>query len=195
AVWEIWPYLAAGASLHVPPDEVRGAPGALVAWLAAHAVTIAFLPTPLAQAALGEAWPAGMPLRCLLTGGEALERPPRPGLPFTLVNHYGPTEATVLATAAPVAPEGAAAPAIGRPVEHARVALLDRALRPVPAGAVGEICIGGAGLARGYRGLPALTAERFVPDPAGAAPGARLYRTGDLAVYRPSGELAFRGRG
>ncbi|MFE4976929.1 amino acid adenylation domain-containing protein [Kitasatospora sp. NPDC056651] len=111
-----------------------------------------------------------------------------------LINEYGPTEATVGATIHPVPadPPTGVLP-IGRPLPHTTVYLLDRALRPVPPGAAGELCVGGRRLARGYTGRPGLTAERFVPDPYGEA-GARLYRTGDLARQLPDGTVEFLGR-
>ncbi|MBW8767778.1 MAG: AMP-binding protein, partial [Geodermatophilales bacterium] len=137
SVWEIWPYLAAGASLHVPPEEVRAAPSRLVAWIVEQGISLAFLPTPLAEAALAEEWPAGadadIALRALLTGGDRLHRGPRPGLPFTLYNHYGPTENTVVATFAAIAP-GDPSPPIGRPIANTRAYVLDRHLRPLPVG-------------------------------------------------------------
>ena len=111
-----------------------------------------------------------------------------------LVNHYGPTECTITSTCheVPAAPD-TEADLIGTPIDGVTVRLLDQSLRAVPDGAVGEILIGGAGVARGYSGRPALTALRFVPDPYGP-PGARLYRTGDLARRRPDGVLEFLGR-
>jgi aryl carrier-like protein len=148
-----------------------------------------------------------MALRSLSTAGDRLHRRPAPGLPFELWNLYGPTEATILATGHRVTPAAGdgdggqhgvdVPPPIGRPIANARVYLLDRWLQPVPAGVPGEVAIGGVGLARGYLGRPALTAERFVPDPFAARagePGARLYRSGDLARLLPDGELDFLGR-
>src|SRR6185312_11535346 len=193
AVWEIWPYLAAGASLHVPADEVRSSPARLVAWLAERKISIAFLPTPLAEAVLAEVWPPGAALRALLTGGDRLHRGPAPGLPFALFNHYGPTENTVVATFSPVAP-GEAVPSIGRPIANTRVYVLDRHLRALPVGVPGALAIGGESLARGYLHRPELTAERFVPDPFAEASDARLYRSGDLVRWSAAGDLEFLGR-
>ncbi len=191
SVMEIWPLLAAGASIHVPDDETRIAPRRLLDWLVRERITLCFLPTPLAELVLREEMPAGLALRALFTGGDKLMRGPRPGLPFPVYDHYGPAECTVVTTWTP-APPDPAAPSIGRPIRNDRVYLLDRDLAPVPLGAPGELFCGGGGLARGYRRRPDLTAERFVPDP--FAPGGRLYRTGDLARFRPDGMLEFLGR-
>jgi amino acid adenylation domain-containing protein len=197
SVGEIWPLLAAGASLHVPDEETRLSPVRLLAWLAAERITLCFLPTPLAEALLREApdsWPPGLALRALLTAGENLVRTPPPGLPFPLFDQYGPAECTVFATRARIdpGPVGPAGPPIGRPIANSAAHVLDRWLEPVPIGVAGEIFLGGAGLARGYRGRPELTAERFLPSPFGV--GERLYRTGDLARHLPDGQLEFLGR-
>jgi amino acid adenylation domain-containing protein len=199
AVWELWPALASGARVALAPEAVRLAPARLLEWLAAEEIDVAFLPTPLAEAALGEAMPAGLRLRTLLTGGDVLHRPPPAGTPFALVNHYGPSENSVVATCAavPAGEERGLPPSIGGPIDNVRVYLVDARSHLVPAGTAGEILLGGAGLARGYLGRPDLTADRFVPDPFAPAPGARLYRTGDLARWRGAGEeggLQFLGR-
>jgi amino acid adenylation domain-containing protein len=112
-------------------------------------------------------------------------------------NLYGPTEDTTYSTAARLERGAAGPPPIGRPLAGGSAHVLDAELRPLPIGAPGELFLGGAGLARGYLGRPALTAERFVPSPLGrleAAPGARLYRTGDRARRRPDGQLDYLGR-
>src|SRR5207237_1223886 len=98
AVWEIWPYLAAGASIHIPDEPTRVSPAKLVAWLARNQITHCFMPTPLAEEALEEPWPNPTALKVLLTGGDKLRRAPSGTLPFTLVNHYGPTENSVVTT-------------------------------------------------------------------------------------------------
>jgi amino acid adenylation domain-containing protein/non-ribosomal peptide synthase protein (TIGR01720 family) len=114
------------------------------------------------------------------------------GLAGRLVNAYGPTEITVFATYADLSPERPPT-TIGRPAANTRVYLLDERLDPVPDGALGEVCIGGTGVARGYHGRPGLTARRFVPDPFGA-PGARMYRSGDRARFAENGDLILQGR-
>ncbi|HET7695315.1 MAG TPA: amino acid adenylation domain-containing protein [Vicinamibacterales bacterium] len=195
SVWEIWPYLTSGASLHIPSEETTLDPAALWQWLAASRITISFLPTPLAEAALQVAPPSGLALRALLTGGDRLAQAPERPLPFAFVNHYGPTENSVVSTCGPVhAGADGSAPSIGRPVDNVTAYILDRAGAPVPVGVTGELHVGGASLARGYQGRPDLTAERFVPDPFSATPGARLYRTGDLARYDAGGNIHFAGR-
>nr|UXE44649.1 linear gramicidin synthase subunit B [uncultured bacterium] len=196
AVWELWPNLAAGATVVLADEEVRLDPRRLVDWLVAERINVAFLPTPLAEAALASPWPAGGSLRALLTGGDALRAASYPRLPFELVNHYGPTESTVVTTCATV-PTGVAAPGappIGRPIANTRVYVLDAARNPVPIGVAGELYVGGAGLARGYLHRPDLTAERFVGDPFAAGSGQRLYRTGDVVRFRADGALEFLGR-
>ncbi|HEY0700495.1 MAG TPA: amino acid adenylation domain-containing protein, partial [Micromonospora sp.] len=201
AVWEIWPYLCAGAELHLPDADTLADPRALLGWIADSGLTVCFLPTPRLEAVLDEPELADNRLRVVLTGGDALRRRPRPGLPFTLVNHYGPTEFSVVATGAAVPPAqpdtdlaGAGdAPPLGTPVDTTRAYVLDRHLAPVPPGVVGELYLAGAGLARGYLNRPALTAERFVPCPFDAS-GGRMYRTGDLVRWRSDGVLEYVGR-
>jgi len=191
SVWEIWPYLAAGASLSVPPPAAAASAPELVAWLQSEGITLAFLPTPLAEAVLAEPGLDGLSLRALLTGGDRLRRRPPAGLGWRLINHYGPTEATVVTSAAPVAAGGDALPAIGRPIGNFATYVVDRELAPQPIGVPGELYVGGRGLARGYLGRPARTAASFVPDPFSGEPGARLYRTGDRVRWLAGGELAF----
>lgn len=192
AVWELWPCLAAGATLHFPDAATRSQPSALRDWLLERRISVTFVPTPLAEELLRLEWPADSALRALLTGGDRLTRRPPAGLPFMVYNHYGPTEATVVTTAGAVSPEPDGLPAIGWPIDNVEVLLLDEDQQPVAIGMPGELCIGGAGLARGYRGRPELTAERFVAHPQRA--GERLYRSGDWARRAPDGQLEFLGR-
>jgi acyl-coenzyme A synthetase/AMP-(fatty) acid ligase/acyl carrier protein len=119
-----------------------------------------------------------------------------PGLPFTLVNNYGPTECTVVATSGTVAPNPHpdAPPTIGRAISNFQIFILDEQMQPVPAGVAGELHIGGPGLARGYLYRPELDKERFIPNPFSQTAGDRLYKTGDLARFLPDGQIAFTGR-
>ncbi|HKV09944.1 MAG TPA: amino acid adenylation domain-containing protein [Thermoanaerobaculia bacterium] len=192
SVWEVWPYLTAGASLHLPDEVVRASAPDLLRWLAAEKVTHSFLPTPLAEACLRQTTPPGLALSVVLTGGDRLHRLLEEP-PYRLVNHYGPTESTVVASCAPVAAVDDQDPPIGRPIDNLRIYVADRHLRPVPIGVPGELLIAGVGLARGYLGQPVLTAQRFVPDPFGGS-GGRLYRTGDLTRWRRDGQLEFLSR-
>jgi amino acid adenylation domain-containing protein len=199
SVWEIWPYLAVGASLHIPPPRIRQDPELLIAWLAREDITLSFMPTPLAEAVIARPWPDECALRVLLTGGDQLTRRPLPDAPFRLVNHYGPTENTVVSTCMDVLPqgEGDRAPAIGKPIANTRIYLVNPRGRPVPVGTVGEIVVAGAQVARGYLSRPDMTRERFGPDPFAALPeqpDARIFRTGDLGRYRPDGAIEFLGR-
>jgi amino acid adenylation domain-containing protein len=193
SIGEIWPSLVAGASLQVPPEEARLVPDRLRDWLTEHRITVADLPTTLAEALLAMPAQPGF-LRLLLTGGDRLTATPRPGLPYVLINAYGPTEATVTATWAEIGSgtelAGIRLPGIGRPLPGLVARVLDGRLRPVPAGVPGELYLGGIGLALGYLNRPGLTADRFGPDPFGRA-GDRLYRTGDLVRRAADGSLEF----
>ena len=196
AVWETWPYLAAGASLHLPDEVTRLSPEGLRDWLGNEQITISFLPTALAERIMSLDWPTSTALRMLLTGAEALRHYPSTKLPFKLVNNYGPTECTVVATSGfvPSGTRSEALPTIGRPIANTHVYILDENLQQVPAGIPGELYIGGAGVARGYRNGPNLTAEKFIPDPFSDELSGRLYKTGDVARYLSNGEIAYLGR-
>ena len=198
-VWELWPYLAAGASIHIANDYVRLQVSKMARWMAEEVITLAFLPTPLAAAFLDQPLPEGLCLRVLMTGGEKLQRGPEHPVSFDIVNHYGPSECTVVTTCAKVAPDDPQAsykvpPPIGRPIHNTRVYVLDAWQRLVPFGLPGELYIGGVGLARGYRNAPSLTAESFIPDEFSGVVGGRLYRTRDLVRFRLDGQLEFLGR-
>ncbi|MEU4249061.1 amino acid adenylation domain-containing protein [Amycolatopsis sp. NPDC026612] len=198
SVHELLLPLTTGAVLHVVPEDVRPDPAALMAWLRDHRIVQAFLPPAYVR------WidedPArvhGLALRQVLTGVEPLPEAALarfaaalPGLRICF--GYGPTEATLYATAHfdPL-PVDRPAP-IGRPLPGSRLYLLDERFRPVPPGVVGEVFLAGDCLARGYLHRPGLTAERFVADP--FVPGERMYRTGDLARWRPGGDAEYAGR-
>jgi amino acid adenylation domain-containing protein len=192
AVWEIWPYLSAGAALFVPESDIIRQPEELRDYILQNKIDVMFAPTLLAEALLQLPWPEKAALRTMLTGGDTLRIAPRPGLPFVLVNNYGPAECTVVSTSGELAQSdrGPGIPSIGRAIAGAQVYLLDEKLQEVPAGSQGEICIGGAGVARGYLNQPELTAERFVL----LSEGRRIYRSGDLGSINPDGSIQFLGR-
>src|SRR5205814_3333354 len=127
AVWELWPYLTAGASVHVPDEEARISPERLRDWLLAEAITVSFLPTPLAERVIALNWPTQAALRLLLTGGDVLRQYPPAGLPFKVINNYGPTENTVVATSGevPAAERPGRLPSIGRPIKNVQVHIRD----------------------------------------------------------------------
>src|SRR5215472_2429357 len=196
AVWELWPYLAVGASVHLVDELTRSSAELLRDWLIANKITISFVPTPLAEELFTVNWPPNTVLRTMLTGGDTLYHYPPASLPFVLVNNYGPTECTVVATSGAIPPDrhDGTLPPIGRPIVNTHIHVLDEQLLPVPPGTVGEIYIAGAGLARGYRNRPDLTAGKFISDSFSGKPGSRLYKTGDLARMLPDGQFAFLGR-
>jgi amino acid adenylation domain-containing protein len=196
AVWELWPYLTVGASIHIPDETTRLDAASLRDWLVAQFITMSFVPTALAESLMTLEWPRETALRILLTGADKLRTYPPETLPFRVFNNYGPTECTVVATSGQVAPNAhpVRAPTIGRPIANTRVYILDPHLNPVPIGAVGELHIGGVGLARGYLNRPELTEEKFISNPFSEEPGSRLYKTGDRACYLPDGNIEFLGR-
>ncbi|WP_328930649.1 amino acid adenylation domain-containing protein (plasmid) [Streptomyces sp. NBC_00190] len=191
SVLELVMTFAAGAALVVPPTGPL-AGEVLAEVLTAERITHALIP-PAALASVPAAEYAH--LRSLVVGGDATsaELVDRWAPGRRMVNAYGPTESTVMATTSTPLTAGSGVPAIGTPVPGTRTYVLDAALRPVAPGVAGELYIAGAGLARGYLGRPGLTAERFLADPYGA-PGTRMYRTGDVARWTRDGELEYLGR-
>ena len=200
ATFEIWGPLLNGGRLVVMP-AVRSALDDIETVLRRHRVTTLWLTAALFRLLVDERPSALRSLRQLLVGGDVLSVPhvrqvlrDQPGL--RLVNGYGPTENTTFTCCHSIRDQDAIGPSIpiGVPIANTQVYVLDGQLQPVPVGVAGELYIGGAGLARGYLNRPELTAERFVPDPFGAEPGARLYRTGDRVRWRADGNLEFLGR-
>jgi amino acid adenylation domain-containing protein len=202
---EMFATWATGGTIVMVDEDVRRDPVALLALLQEARIQRLFLPfVALQQIAEAAVYRAVFPamLREVVTAGEQLQTTGAiteffrrlPGC--RLYNQYGPTEAHVV-TALQLPDEPGTwptLPPIGRPIANLRIYLLDRRLEPVLPGTPAELCIGGAGLARGYLNKPRLTAERFVPDPHGGSPGGRLYRTGDLARHLPDGTIGFLGR-
>jgi amino acid adenylation domain-containing protein len=189
AVWELWPALAAGAALHVVPEELRRDPLGLRDWLVGERITVGFMPTAVAEGLIAVPWPPDAPLRHLLTGGDALTRRAAADLGFQVVNNYGLSETAVVATSGIVTPDGSGPPSIGRPIAGVLAEVVDDELNPVAPGDAGELLIGGVAVARGYLHRDDLTAERFLENARG-----RWYRTGDRVAERPDGELDFLGR-
>ena len=196
--FEIWGALLNGLRLYEVSDDVLLDAGALARFLAAHRISVLFLIPPLLNE-LAEADPALFaPLRYLISGGDVLSTQhvrkvaaANPGL--TVINAYGPTENTTYSTCYPIGEIARSKIPIGRPIPNSAVHVFDREMALSPVGAIGELHVGGDGLARGYLDRPALTAERFIPNP--FAPGERLYKTGDLVRWRPDGTVEFVGRG
>jgi amino acid adenylation domain-containing protein len=203
SVWEIWGALLYGGQLVIVPTAVARSPRDMVELVCDHGVTVlnqtpsAFQQFMAAEAQVGRA----NRLRYIIFGGEALElrtlKPwyARHELVPQLVNMYGITETTVHVTYRPLDAEDADRPGpspIGVRIPDLQLHILDERRQPVPVGVTGELYVGGAGVARGYLGQPALTAERFVANPFPG--GGRLYRTGDLARRLPDGSVEYLGR-
>ncbi len=204
---EIFPALVSGASLALRTDSMISTVPRFLQHCREWKVTLLDLPTAywhqVAESLDSENTSIPDSIRLVIIGGEralperlrAWRR--RVGANVRLVNTYGPTEACIVATRCDVTADQDSWTSrlpIGEAIENARAYVLDRGLQPCPPGAAGELCIAGAGVARGYLRRPAATAERFIPDPFAGRPGARMYRSGDLARRLPSGQLEFRGR-
>ncbi|WP_433273624.1 amino acid adenylation domain-containing protein [Actinosynnema sp. CS-041913] len=195
SVLELLLPLVTGAEVVVVPGEIAGDGAALRELLVSRDVS-ALQATPATWRLLHAAGgvPAGVTTR--VCGGEALPRDLADDLltdDSLLWNVYGPTETTVWSAAGLVDPPPSPV-VIGPPIGNTRLYVLDASLEPVPPGVVGELHIGGMGVARGYHDRPALTASRFVPDPFSPTPGSKLYATGDLVRHRADGTLDFLGR-
>jgi amino acid adenylation domain-containing protein len=194
----VFPPLVTGGALHVIDNETAMDGGALAAYAAEHPIDVMKI-TPTHLQSLLAADERVLPRRWLVMGGEALSwdlvgRIEAAAAGCRVLNHYGPTETTVGCCTFEVGPEGrvpsSATVPIGRPLAGARVYVLDAQLEPVPVGVAGELCVGGAGVVRGYVNRPQETAERFVADPQGG----RMYRTGDRVRFLRDGSIEFLGR-
>jgi amino acid adenylation domain-containing protein len=200
----LFPSLCGGGSLHLISRERTTDPESLSEYFREHEIDcLKIVPSHLSTLMLSPRPERLLPRQRLVLGGEAC----RPDWTATIrelapecrvFNHYGPTETTVgvlvneIGTAEPG--DSPASVPLGTPITNTQVYVLDSILEPVPIGVRGEIYIGGEGVTRGYLNLPAMTAEKFVPDPIGEKPGARLYRTGDLGRYLHNGMIEFLGR-
>ncbi|GCE14613.1 hypothetical protein KTT_44720 [Tengunoibacter tsumagoiensis] len=188
---EIVSAFSVGATLYLAEKEDLIPGPALEATLLRNAISVVTLPPSILALLPQRTYPA---LRTIVVAGEACPASlvERWGSHVTFINAYGPTEIAVCATTVQCHPQQPVT--IGSPLASTSVYLLDEDLQPVPSGTVGELYLAGPGLARGYLERPALTAERFLPDPFAAKPGARMYRTGDLGRLAGTGELEFLGR-
>jgi amino acid adenylation domain-containing protein len=190
--WETWSALCVGACLVMPPTRSRASVTALLNWWAREKLDVSFLVTPLAELACATGR-VNASCRVLLVGGDRLRS--RLALPGSchLVNNYGPTEATVVATSGIV---GASDDVlhVGKPIANTRIYILDAGGEPVAIGETGEIHIGGVGVARGYLNQPELTRQRFMRDTFSDEPYARMYGTGDLGRWLQDGRIEFIGR-
>lgn len=196
AVWEIFPTLASGGELYIPPAEAHLPGPELVDYLRRERIhAIGLTPSALAVLPVSPGAPELPDVDVVLAGGEvcsaALVARFAPGR--QMWNAYGPTEATCDATAVACIADGQT-PSIGRPLPNLRAYVLDPRRQPLPIGVPGELYVGGVGVARGYLNRPELTAEKFVADPFAAQSGARMYATGDLVCWRSDGQLQYLGR-
>ncbi|MCG1040188.1 amino acid adenylation domain-containing protein, partial [Mycetohabitans sp. B7] len=201
STFEVWAPLLNGATVVVIDHDTVLMPAAFAHTLREQRISILWLTVGLFNQMAAQVGTAFSQLKTLIVGGDVLDarwvaQVMRESPPEQLINGYGPTESTTFATTYKITsvPGRNASIPIGRPIANTCVYLLDAYGQPVPLGAVGELYLGGAGVAHGYLNRPALTAERFVPDPFSEDADARLYKTGDLARYRPDGNLEFVGR-
>jgi amino acid adenylation domain-containing protein len=193
SVWEIFPYLVAGASLYIIDDRIKLEIEKLNHYFDIHNITIGFLPTQMCEQFMLAGY-SPVSLRVLLTGGDKLQRYVKRS--YRLVNNYGPTENAVVTTSCVVDRNRENIP-IGKPVSNTRVYILGRDNHLQPIGIPGELCIAGAGLARGYLNSPELTAEKFRPVNYRSNKSYRtynFYQTGDLARWLADGNIEFMGR-
>ena len=188
SVADLWPILTAGGTLLIPPERILLDLHGLIDWLGACGATCASVPTAIGERLFHLDWPGGIALRRLLIGGDAMHQRPPAGLPFLVINTYGPTENTVDSLWAEIGPDGAR-PLIGRPIGGVQASVVDADRNPVAPGALGELVLGGAQVARGYRNRPDLTAQRFADTPQG-----RVYYTGDRVRQDEAGDFEFHGR-
>jgi len=194
SVADLWPVLCAGGAVHIAPSALLTDLDGLIRWLADEEISGGVIPTGLMELMLTRPWPAQMALRYLGTGGDTLHVRPPPGLPFTLINQYGPTENTVDSMWAVIEPHGNSRPTIGRPIGNVTAYVLNEHGQLAQSGEEGELFLGGEQVARGYLNRPELTSERFLPDPFSSKPAARMYRTGDWVRLLADGEMDFLGR-
>lgn len=191
SVWETWPYLLKGACLYPLSDELKLDLKGVAAFFDKNRITHAFVPSPICNL-LADEMRSSRNHITLLTGGDVLK--PMTGINrhVDIINNYGPTEYTVVATSCQVKESDIQMVPIGKPVDNTLIYILDANLQPVPIGVPGELCIAGAGLSRGYLNQPELVAQRFVSCP--FSQQQPMYRTGDICRWMSDGNIVFVGR-
>ena len=203
--WEVWPYLCAGAAVYLFDDETRLSVKDLLHQFAVCEISHSFVATAIASAFIRESRHHKLPLQFLLTGGDQLPATDITGLTYQVINNYGPTEYSVVSTFYPLADQDRSRiPLIGRPIHNTQIFILNDQDALCPVGVYGEICITGAGLARGYWNRPDLTEEKFLSIPSHlivSSPShltmsspSRMYRSGDTGRWLADGRIEFRGR-
>ncbi|HLP62733.1 MAG TPA: non-ribosomal peptide synthetase, partial [Candidatus Deferrimicrobium sp.] len=191
SVWEIFPYIIAGAGIYIIADEIRLEVEKLKNCFDVHGITISFLPTQVCEQFMLNVSSPGS-LRFLLTGGDKLQRFAKRN--YRLINNYGPTENTVVTTSGEIDENSyRTGIPIGKPISNNQVYILDKRNRLQPMGAAGELCIGGESLAAGYLNNPELTAEKFYRSYRSYR-SYIFYKTGDLVKWLPDGNIRFLGR-
>ncbi|GAA0710921.1 hypothetical protein GCM10009430_00030 [Aquimarina litoralis] len=191
SVWEVYPYLLSGGSLYpISRQEVRYDVSNLVSFIRDHKITHCYLPTKVCEGLYHEGYRLeGVKI---LTGGEALNLPHTDDEGLTIYNNYGPSENTVVTTSFDLRYRTSERLPIGFPISNTQIYIISEDALLQPVGVVGELCISGAGLSRGYLHREALTNEKFIAHP--FIEGERMYKTGDLARWLPDGSIEFLGR-
>lgn len=194
---DLFPTLSAGGTVVVAPQGIQSDPRANAEWLIRNDIRHSLQATVMAEQLMVLDWPEGTPLRSLRLAGERCRLWPSTRLPFKVINVYGSTEANVVAVTdlnEPTVTGSAASPPIGRAVRNVNIYVLDEHQRPVPHHAVGELCVTGRSLSRGYLNRAEVNAEKFLKNPLPGDPYPVLYRSGDLARFGPDGQLEVVGR-
>ena len=195
SISEIWVYMISAARILLISDQIRQDPNVLINYFAQQQVTHCFLPTALLEASIKQLNSQdNLALRYIFAGGEKLSPITLNNEKAKIINHYGPAEASVISTSYELSPKSTDFPAIGKAIDNVFLLVLSSEMELLPFGTIGELYIGGAGLARGYINNPILTAERFIVNPFGDDPNQRIYKTGDLVCYQEDGNLTFIGR-
>ncbi|WP_147206279.1 non-ribosomal peptide synthetase, partial [Segetibacter aerophilus] len=194
-VWEIWPYLLVGASINIIDNNTRLLIDALIALYKSQGITHSFISTALVEEFVAKSRDDIRSLKFLLTGGDKLASINLADINYTLVNNYGPTENTVVATSYKLpALIDTSTPLIGAPISNTKIYITNNQVQLSPIGVFGEICIGGKGLAKGYLNRPELTAEKFIANPFKPEGSELMYKSGDLGRWLPNGNIEFLGR-